>query len=360
MMPGLSLARLTRATVWMGFGALSAQRAVGQVPRLQRVIEIGCADCGDARQFASNWDVVVSAAGDVLVVDRDAPTLRLFDKTGRSVWTRGRPGDGPGEYRYAMRAALGTDGTVQVVDMRLRRLTRLAKDGAVAQSLTVPFFPAGVASRPETGELIFLTDDFRGGGTVQRWARSAETPAKATTFATPTPGSGMSVSPSVAIAPNGTIAFLSSADEYRIHRLSPSGDALPDLVRDVPRPRRTPEELAEATRRMGMAQGATKSALEQKKAGASKSILPTEHSIDLKPHASADGLRYDDAGRLWVRTMRATGNATVFDIFAPTGAFIGELTLPAKVEAFSLAGSYLATAMERDDGVPIVVLWSVR
>ena len=79
-----------------------------------------------------------------------------------------------------------------------------------------------------------------------------------------------------------------------------------------------------------------------------------------KPHASTDALRYDDAGRLWVRTLRGTSRPTVFDVFRPTGAFVGEVTLPMQVSAYSLAGSYLATASEREDGVPVVVLWSVR
>src|SRR5215207_6836277 len=104
-----------------------------QVPRVERLTEIGCEDCGDARQFASTWDVAVSEAGDVLAVDRDAPTLRLFDKTGKVLWARGRRGAGPGEYTFPMRGALGPNGTVHVVDMRLRRFTRLARDGSVAQ-----------------------------------------------------------------------------------------------------------------------------------------------------------------------------------------------------------------------------------
>jgi YD repeat-containing protein len=71
-------------------------------------------------------------------------------------------------------------------------------------------------------------------------------------------------------------------------------------------------------------------------------------------------LRYDDAGRLRVRTMRGTGRTTVFDVFAPNASYVGEVTLPLPIEAYSPAGSYLATAGERADGVPVVVLWTVR
>ena len=335
--------------------------AIGaQVPRIERLVEIGCEDCGDARQLASNWDVVVTETGSVLVVDRDAPTLRMFDRTGRSVWTRGRPGAGPGEYGYAMRAAIGPGGAVQVIDMRLRRLTRLRADGTVAQSLTFPFFPMGVAVRCRQGELVILTDDFRGSGTVERWLPSAEAPVRVASMTTPKPGAMGDVSPSVAVAPNGDIAYLQSSDRYVIHRLSATGQPLPDIVRDIPRPRRTPEEIASARQHMLRTGAQTKAAAEGKQRGGQKPLLPNEDPLELKPHAPADALRYDDTGRLWVRTMRGTGGTTVFDVFAPNARYVGEVTLPLPVEAYSLAGSYLATAGERADGVPVVVLWTVR
>jgi len=338
---------------------LLASLASGQAPRVERLVEIGCEDCDDARQLSSTWDVAVTEAGDVLAVDRDAPTLRLFDKSGRIVWARGRPGAGPGEYRFAMRAAFGPDGTVHVVDMRLRRLTRLARDGSVAQSLTIPFFPAGVAARGRLGELVFLTDDFRSTGTLERWLPTANAPTRLASFPTPPPGEA-TLSASIAVAPNGDIAYIPSADTYEIRRLTSRGQVLAAVGRDIPRPRRTPEEIATMKQRLNTVGAAAKATQEQKQSGGSKSILSDEDRFVFKPHASTDALRYDDAGRLWVRTLRGTGRTTVFDVFGPTGAFVGEVTLPMQVSAYSLAGSYLATASEREDGVPVVVLWSVR
>ena len=338
---------------------LITELAGGQAPRLERVTEIGCEDCGDARQLASTWDVSTNEAGDVLVADRDAPTLRMFDKTGRLLWTVGRPGAGPGEYRYTIRAALGPNGSVHVVDMHLRRLTRLAPDRTVARSLTVPFFTAGVSARGRLGELIVLTDDFKGGGTLQRWLSTADTPVQVAAVALPTPGAATH-SPSVAIAPNGDIAYIGSGDRYEIQRLSASGQPLPSIVRDVPRPRRSAEEIAAMKSRMNMVGAAAKSTAERKESGTSKSLLADEDRFAFKPHAATDGLRYDDSGRLWLRTMRGAGRTTVFDVFSPIGAFVGEVKAPIPVTTFSLAGSYLATASEREDGVPVVVLWMVK
>lgn len=340
-------------------GVTIGSTAAAQVPRLERTREIGCEDCGDARQFSSIWDVTVTEAGEVLVVDRDEPTLRMFDGTGRVSWSRGRRGAGPGEYTYAMRAALGAGGSVHVVDMRLRRLTRLASDGAVMKSLTIPFFPAGVAARARHGELVILTDNFRGTGTLERWAPGADAPVRVTSFKIPEPGGGHIFSPSVAVAPNGVVAFLPTGERYEIQRLSARGQPLPTLSRDIPRPRRTPEEIAASRQRAQMV-GAAKAGEERKQASRSRPVLPKSDPMEFRPHAATDGLRYDDAGRLWVRTMRAIGNSTVFDIFGANGQYIGEVTVPMAVESYSLAGQFLATSGDRGDGVPVVVLWTVR
>jgi hypothetical protein len=131
---------------------LFASLTFGQAPRAERLVEIGCEDCGDARQLSSTWDVAVTEAGDVLAVDRDAPTLRLFDKAGRIVWARGRPGAGPGEYRFAMRAALGPDGTVQVVDMRARRCgSRATVRRAIADDPVLPGWRGGARTPGRAG-----------------------------------------------------------------------------------------------------------------------------------------------------------------------------------------------------------------
>ena len=338
--------------------AVISQYARAQVPKVERVREIGCEDCGDARQFASTWDVVVTEAGDVLVVDRDAPTLRMFDKSGKPLWGRGRAGAGPGEYKFVLRAALGPNGAIHVVDMSQRRVTRLAPDGSVAKSLVFPFFPSAAGAKAHDGEIVILTDDFRGKGTLERWSPSADAPTRVASVTMPEPGGGGSVSPSVAVAPNGDIAYVSSTDEYVIHRMASNGQALPDIVRSIPRLRRTPEELAAVRARVGLSQA--KVAQEKKSGGQQVKGFESEDRFTYKPHASADALRYDDSGRLWIRTLRGTGKTTVFDLFSAAGAYVGEVTIPLAVEAYSLAGSYLATAGENAAGIPVVTIWTVR
>ena len=345
---------IATAGIWWAYTSAGAQ-----APKVERVREIGCEDCGDARQFASTWDLLVTPAGEVLVVDRDAPTLRMFDNTGKPMWGRGRPGAGPGEYKFVLRAALGPNGAVHVVDMGPRRLTRLNADGSVAKSLVFPLFPSAVASKGRDGELVVLTDDFRGKGTLERWSPTADAPARIAAVAMPDPRGGGSISPSVAIAPNGDIAYVSSTDEYVIHRLTANGQTMPDIVRSIPRLRRTPEEVAAVRARAGLNQAKVAQEAKQSAVRPARGF-ESEDRFTYKPHASADALRYDDSGRLWVRTQRGTAKSTVFDVFGSGGGYVGEVTIPMAVEAYSLAGAYLATAGERADGIPVVTIWTVR
>ena len=52
--PSLAATLVTPATF------LLASLASGQAPRVERLREIGCEDCGDARQLSSTWDVAVT------------------------------------------------------------------------------------------------------------------------------------------------------------------------------------------------------------------------------------------------------------------------------------------------------------
>ena len=81
---------------------------------------------------------------------------------------------------------------------------------------------------------------------------------------------------------------------------------------------------------------------------------------DLKPHAAIDGLRFDDTGRLWVRTMRGDHTRTILDVFSPSGSYLGEVVVPFPMGAFSLAGRRLAADVEADDGTRRVMIWEVR
>lgn len=332
--------------------------AAAQLPTIEKLTQIGCAECDGPLQLTTIFDVAVTDSGDIVVADRSAPMIRVFDRTGRVLWSGGRSGGGPGEYRFPMRVAIGPDRSFSVVDMRARRMTRLARDGTVKATEPILAFPAAVGTRGRTGEMILLMDDFRGPFAVERWTPAAAKSVPFTTIArTPSPVGPAMIQPSIAVASSGILAFGTDPFTYRIGRLGPDGKAMPDIVRDIPRARRSEAEMQALASRVAM--GPERRSAE---GGVSRGAPTSGSAVDytLKPFFPLDGLRYDDLGRLWVLTTRGAGQEAIFDIFAASGAFLGSTTLPAHVGTFSLAGSYLVTGGEDADGVPRVTLWRVR
>ena len=332
--------------------------ASAQLPTLTRVGEIGCSDCGTAAQFATIRDVTVNDSGHVLVLSSEEPTLRYFDRAGGVRWTAGRAGTGPGEYRLPTRVGLGPRG-IQVVDMTLRRLTRLDPAGKFVSSAPLNGFASSTGTRGRMGELVVLMDDFRGTFTLQRWSGADSGQTIGTVPRSAAAQAGTLTIPSIAVSPAGQIAVLRDPNEYRILLLSPAGATVAEIVRDIPRIKRTPAEIAAVERRRQAA--ADRVRTERGQRGGSGPAVPIRPPSDeLKAHVSIDGLRFDDSGRLWARTMRGNESSTVFDLFASDGKYLGEVVVPEVIGTFSLAGRWFVGDVESADGTPRVLLWEVR
>ena len=359
-MPKLAPApeRLLVATCLVATVDTTAGAALAQLPTVERVVQVGCDDCTGPTQFSTIFDVAVTDAGDIVVADRSAPMIRAFDRVGKPRWSTGRAGSGPGEYLFPARIGVGTDGGVTVLDMRQRRHTRLAKDGALIGSSSFTGFLAASAARRGTGEVVLLIDDFTGPHAIQRWPAGTRNPIPHASLPRHASTRGGFVQPSIAVAPTGILAFTIDPFVYRIGRLGADGRPMPDLVRDIPPLRRTEAEIEELSARV--ASGRARRAAEGRSPAVGGGSARAGVDLSVKPHIILDGLRFDDTGRLWVLTMRGAGQTSVFDIFAASGAFLGSLTLPVRVSTFSLGGPYLVTAGEDADDIPRVTLWRVQ
>ncbi len=329
-----------------------------QMPQLRQLIAIGCDACGDARQFGSVLDVALGPDGQVLVVDATAPMIRLFDRNGRILWSGGRPGAGPGEYRLPIRARLLADGSIIVVDMTLQRITHLGPDRAVRQAVPIGRF-ASTATIARDGSVTIGSDNFAGKLTIARWRPGGALEEVGVLPLVPRAPDGTMTFPSIAGASDGSLAAITSSD-YAILRLGPDLSPRATLARQVARVRRTAAEEEELQRRSAASGRQMASAERGQSRAAPAGPLPSSAVRPLKPHLSVDALRFDDRDRLWVRTMRGTLAQTVFDLFAPSGTFVGSLTLPHRVVAWTVGFGQLAALVEDDDGVPKLVVWELR
>jgi hypothetical protein len=331
-----------------------------QAPVLSKDFTIGCADCGGALQFSSFHTLELSPKGEILVADRDAPMLRLFDATGKPVWSGGTKGRGPGEYQYILRVAFRSDGGLEIADLSGMRVTTLGPDHKVANTIPLSVFPttAGTDSRggivlgAETPSGSFRFSRLRTGAVV---ALPVPEPEKAED------GRAWKSS-SIAASPSGGVAFVPHGDRYVIMRLDSVGARLPDITRAIERVRRTPAEEASLQARINGQMGQMRAAAEAA-TGKSSSKAPVAQgtvNLSLKPHFAVDGLRYDGAGRLWARTMRGDDANTIFDVFSPAGSFLGSVTMAGTIQHFAFAGKWMVTSGENSEGVPVVTRWTVR
>jgi hypothetical protein len=168
--------------------------------------------------------------------------------------------------------------------------------------------------------------------------------------------------PIVAMAPDGTMAMVPGLfTDYRILRFDATGKPLAPITRNIARLQRSPEEIADIEARTRTLAGGERRGAETRVAGGAASTGTTATDWKtIKPHFAGDALRYDDRGRLWVSTMRGKAGTTTFDLFAPSGSYLGELSVPTKITAYAIRGSTLAAATETADGVPQVRLWTIR
>ena len=322
---------------------------LSQAPTVRPLTTIGCADCTGPTQFTEIADVAVTPSGQVWVADKDDPRIRVFSSAGRAVRSFGRRGEGPGEYQGIEKLFPAADGTVAVVDMRLFRLTRLDSLGRVRSTTSIRNFPLDAANAPGSAAIYLLFSRFQPGtSSVMRVAPETDSlvPLLGPLEDFPSREAPAEIH-SLAVAPDGSVAVGDGEAEYRI-RVFRSG-RWRDITRDIPRKVRTPAELTEMQSQL-MAGGRRARA----EGGQPSTELPRE-----KPHFGWLALRYDPTGHLWVRTGRGDESRTVFDVFATSGSYLGEVTVPGKTSSFSLGGNYLVTAQEDRNGYPQVTLWSV-
>jgi hypothetical protein len=336
--------------------------ASAQAPTLRKDFTIGCAECGGTLQFSNFHEIAVSSTGEVLVADSDSPMLRAFDGTGRPTWSGGRKGRGPYEYQYVLRLSFHPSGAVDVLDMSAMRVTSLAPDKSTAGSFQLRAF-ATTAGANGRGGLVLGAESPRGGLDLFRVQSGEVTPVSVPEEPRPAEASAF-MGASVALAPDGSLAIVPFNERYRIVRLDAAGRPLPEIVREIERVRRTPEEEAALRARRSGQAGAVRAAAEASRGGTSSGaavqLIPAAE-LSLKPHLAVDGLRFDPSGRLWVRTMRGDETRqTIFDVFAPSGALLGSVTVEGRIQHFALGGTWLLTAAENDDGVPQVTRWTVR
>jgi hypothetical protein len=337
---------------------LSAQASAQTAPvRLEPTARIGCVEC-DGPQLFSAIQSLSMGNGRIYVGDRTAPFIRVFDTSGRLVRAFGGQGNGPGELQLPIHVGIRKNGAIEVFDMRQLRFTRFDSTGTAGATRSVSGFAAVVVSAPNANETYLMTTDFRTQDQpLQRMADGSRETTPVTTlkadFPKLQPGE-MARTPSIAMRPGGGFAVGDGVAEYRIRRFDAAGKSIGDIVREIPKVRKTAAEIEEEKARVQRNLTRMR-AMARAEGGAPSEYTPKPE----RNHFNMDALQYDEQGRLWVRTERGGLNATVFDLFDPSGKYLGQLRVNARIGVYALSGGLLAAKVLDENEVEFVWVYRI-
>jgi hypothetical protein len=326
------------------------------------VQRIGCAGCAGPELFANVAGLTFDAGGALWLIDNGEPFLRVFDASGRNRLATGRKGKGPAEFNTPFFIAVRADSTAQVADIVNRRLTVLDARGVERNVIPIPGFLVAVDHARAPGFTWLVTTDFRTPALLlQRLDNAAAAPDSVLRFPPDFPRKAEgepSSFVSLAASPDGGFALADGSTEYRIGIFDRTGRKLREITRDIPRVRRTKEEIAEEEQRLQRVRDRARSMMRLESRGGAAGALPAVS--ELRAHFLMNALRYDPAGRLWVRTERGGSRQTIFDVFDPAGRYLGETLITGRVGDFALGGDMLAAVTFDQDEAQYVTFFRVR
>lgn len=335
----------------------------------------GNADTPESHMFQHVRGLFLSNNGQIVVVDAEANSIRVFDGKAALVATAGQRGQGPGDLLRPCCVARDAQGRLWVFDEGNSRFAAFALDARGLRYLTAVRTPVGARNDGASGVRwsangrLLAIEAIRGMAPLDRRLVRYEidedsrilrvdtmptmtmVEGKAIELRKPSQGSGVGASTVVtppfapgmlfAIGDRGDVATGSSGT-YRIDWRDGAGRPKAVLSRAGLGPEVTPTEI-KATQdyfaRMGKE-------------------YRTDVSMPIprrKPVLA--GISFDQEGRLWVARTVAKGEARESDLFGQDGTFIAHVTWPKGVATGVIAarGRQAIATMVDPDGVVSVV-----
>jgi len=328
-------------------------------------VRIGGADTGAASFWdVSSFGVATDTAGRIFVLDRQNFRIAAFDRGGRTLWTAGGEGKGPGEFSFPFEVRASGD-TVRVTDYGGPKHEWFRTvDGEYIGSERMTGF-AGNTTPTAFGtvfEYSDVTDDGRMTSTVG-FVRAGDTVALASVTPTGTPRDlefpncpirlriDPILSPSLIWTASREHVYATTGAAYEVSVFAGAAPVM-SIRRDVA-PTATTPELVDAEYpkgfRVSASNGATceMSGSEAAEQLGYAPVVPTVRGLIYAP---------DDV--LWVRRTPPRGERATFDLFDLDGSYVGTLTDAPVPAAFMPNGDVVGIEVD-DLDVHRVVVYAV-
>ncbi len=346
-------------------------------------LSIGVLEGPDELLFDGIATVVRDTESNVIVADRGAGEIRVFDAAGNHLRSFGRRGEGPGEFQSLVGAWLLPDGSIVTADRRLQRISRFDIEGMLlgtgtlsgldAMAMVTPVGLAGPETflsriRPFTmpsmdESLTGIEEAFEGDSAPPEYFLRYRLDGTLVDTVTSHPGEMMSASASgsgsnlslqllrVPFSPepsaNGSTRGVAITDgaEYEVSVFDETG-ALSRIVRlsETPSPR-TDEHLEAYVRNSGNPSTQDEASIRQMVA--TYQDMPIPESLP----AYTD-LRIADNGQLWARRFSLRGAIlSHWDVFGDDGHYLGQVEVPASFTVEEVSGGQVVGVSRDEFGV---------
>jgi hypothetical protein len=327
-------------------------------------MDIGRLDGPPEEQLYGVADATRLSDGSVVVALYGSHELRRFGPDGTYLWTAGGEGGGPGEFQglIAVRALAGD--TLLTYDVRQRRLSRFAPDGAfvdahpletgdesaftlvesiltdgtavcVAQSLDFQNPPPEGTARRDTMSVILV----RPGDTVPvvvgrfpgpEMAMEVRSSGQRTSITTTSPlfARGTEVA-----AADGAV-YVGDSDRWEVRRYGLDG-RLEGIVRRLTPPVDVTAEMVDRAITAEVEEAEDDEQRREIRARFGK--LPVPATLP-----AFQNLEADPAGDLWARTYSAPGpGERIWSVFGPDGRWLGNVAFPDRFSPLEIGPDYV-------------------
>jgi hypothetical protein len=350
---------LSRAAVWLmpsAFLALSlipsAPAVAGDVANsstpsagvaeasLDELFHLGGFSEADEEFFGVVANAILGGDGETYLLDEQLCEVRVFDAEGQYLYSFGREGEGPGEFRQAQDLLLLPSGKAGVIYGQQNRLATYDLDGTIGEDTSL--LPDGVrfafliGAQSRDGRMVIqqhateINDD-EIISTMSMVGLDAEGEVTHTYFSESSTqkrqGPGISISidsddyaNAWVLMDGGFLAINDSADEYKIDILDAEGELVRTITREYEPLRRSDEELERLER-------------EQRERAAENDGFVEGQDID-PIYSVIQSMHIGPDGQLWVMTGRGRFGEGVpentlgtFDVFDSEGQFVRQVSI---------------------------------
>lgn len=310
------------------------------------LVRIGVLDGPMEYMFGEVTGAIRLEDGNVVVADEQSYEVRMFDDGGRHVWTSGRAGEEPGEYR-GLRLLRGCSGAaITVFDWSLDRITEIDSEGMVTD--TRELNPVGVVPYSEPmcapdGTLVFTpwpATDYAdlAVGEIYRWRMSLNWARgdSVTTLRSGIPGTERfsyrggsgprQWGKDMVFAVTATGVWYGSGDDYELEHVDWGGRVTRHTRWSGPDLEVTGEHVDRYLRAYLARYDtpAERRNFERERWPGIRDGLPERF-----PAFESDGLLALSDGSLWVTTFGWRGPDRELHLLQPDGAWVGRLVIPA-------------------------------